>query len=151
MKLRISYKNLFNTLLSLNDSKEKIALSFAVGVFISITPSLGFHTILAIVLSFLFKLNKAATIIGTLFNNPWTTLPIYYIDYKIGAFITGCNKQFSLEPLTFEAILSQGKDIFAVLLTGSIIFGAIASFIMYHMIKYILSKHKRRIDDTAKR
>jgi len=151
LKLRISYKNLLNTLLSLNDSKEKLALSFAVGVFISINPFYGFHTMLAIVLSFLFKLNKAATIIGTLLNNPWTMLPIYYIDYKIGAFIIGCNKQFSIKHLTFKSILSQGKDIFAVLLIGSIIFGVIASFIMYHIIKYILSKYKRRIDDTAKR
>lgn len=143
MKLRISYKNLFNTLLSLNDSKEKLALSFAVGVFISISPFLGFHTILAIVLSYLFKLNKVATIIGTLFNNPWTMLPVYYIDYKIGAFITGCNGQFSLEPLTLETILSQGRNIFIALSIGSIIFGAIVSFIMYYMIKYILSKAQK--------
>ena len=151
MKLRISYKNLFNTLLSLNDSNEKLALSFAVGVFISITPTFGFHTILAIVLSFLFKLNKVATIIGTLFNNPWTTLPVYYADYKIGAFVTGCNKQFLIEPLTLKHILSQGKDAFIVLLIGSIILGAVVSFVMYHTIKYILSKHKRRENDTVKR
>ena len=47
-------------------SPRKLALALALGVFLGASPLWGLHTLLAIAMSFLFGLNKPATLFGTL-------------------------------------------------------------------------------------
>jgi len=140
--LKLNYKEQIKKILSLDDPPEKIALSFSVGVFISISPFFGFHTILALVFSFLFKLNKVATITGSWMNNPWTIAPVYYIDYKIGSLIMGHDIEFNLKPFTFQHYLNGGKEVFFDILIGSIVFGLFVSTLTYFVLKAILKKRR---------
>ncbi|AEA33909.1 DUF2062 domain-containing protein [Hippea maritima] len=141
---KVSYRQLLRQILSLEDSPKKIAASFAVGVFISISPFFGFHTILAVTLSILFKLNKVATITGSWINNPWTTPAVYYLDYKIGAFILNDSSRFNLRPFSFEHYLHDGKNAFWDIFVGSIAFGMVVSIVSYFLIKYIVERYKKR-------
>ncbi len=142
--LKIDYRKLLKQIISLNDSPHKIALSFAVGVYISISPFFGFHTILAILLSVLFRLNKIATIAGSWMNNPWTLAPVYYIDFKLGSFFLGNHVKFNIKPFTFEHYLNGGKDVFFDIFVGSVIFGIFVSVVTYFFLKFILEKRKGR-------
>ena len=58
-------------LLHLEDDSWRIALSLAVGVFISVTPFWGLQTILSLLVATVFGLNKAATVTGAWINLPW--------------------------------------------------------------------------------
>jgi hypothetical protein len=58
--------------LQLNDSPNKLALAFALGVFIAFSPTLGLHTISCLVLAWMFRLSKLVVLTAAFVNNPWT-------------------------------------------------------------------------------
>ena len=73
-------------LLAIDDPPERTALAFSIGVFITFSPFLGLHTIIATVLAFVFRFNKVAIYTGTYINNPLTLVPIIVVSYGIGRF-----------------------------------------------------------------
>lgn len=76
-------------LLAIDDPPERTALAFTIGVFITFSPLLGLHTIIATLLAFLFRFNKVAIFTGTYINNPFTLVPIIIVSYGIGSFLLG--------------------------------------------------------------
>jgi uncharacterized protein (DUF2062 family) len=76
-------------LLHIADSPERTAAAFAVGVFLGFSPFLGLHTILAILVAFLFNLNRVAVLLGVYTNLPWFLAPYYAIATMVGAELTG--------------------------------------------------------------
>jgi uncharacterized protein (DUF2062 family) len=72
------------SLLHIHDSPQRTAAAFAVGVFFSFSPMLGLHTVLALVVAFLFNLNRVAVILGVYTNLPWFIAP-YYTLTTVGA------------------------------------------------------------------
>src|SRR5438128_11702821 len=77
-----------DTLLHIDDSAERTAAAFALGVFFGFSPFLGFHTLLAILFAFLLNLNRVAVLIGVYSNLPWFLGPYYAIATMVGAQIT---------------------------------------------------------------
>jgi uncharacterized protein len=75
-------------LLHVDDTPERTAAAFAIGVFFGFSPFLGFHTILAIAVAFLLNLNRVAMLLGVYSNLPWFLAPYYAIATMAGAEIT---------------------------------------------------------------
>jgi uncharacterized protein (DUF2062 family) len=62
-----------------------LARGIAVGTFIGITPTIPFHTILALALALVFRGSKVAAVLATfVVSNPITFLPQYYLSWQIG-------------------------------------------------------------------
>ena len=78
-----------DTLLHVADTPERTAAAFAMGVFFGFSPFLGFHTLLAIIVAFLFNLNRVAALLGVYSNLPWIIAPYYAIVTMLGAKIIG--------------------------------------------------------------
>ncbi|HEV2984332.1 MAG TPA: DUF2062 domain-containing protein [Vicinamibacterales bacterium] len=78
-----------DTLLHIEDTPERTAAAFALGVFFGFSPLLGFHTILAIVFAFFLNLNRVAALLGVYANLPWIIAPYYASVTLAGAKITG--------------------------------------------------------------
>jgi len=76
-------------LLHVDDTPERTAAAFAVGVFFGFSPFLGFHTLLAIIVAFLFNLNRVAMLLGVYSNLPWFLAPYYAIATMVGSEMTG--------------------------------------------------------------
>jgi uncharacterized protein (DUF2062 family) len=74
-------------LLGLKGSPESIALGFAVGVFIALTPTVGVQTLLVLVAATLIRMNLPAAYVSIWISNPLTTVPIYLFNYWIGTLI----------------------------------------------------------------
>jgi len=72
-------------LLPHDESPWKVALALAVGVFISFTPFWGFQTLLALLVAWIGRLNRAVTVAGTWMNLPWFAPFIYAGALKLGA------------------------------------------------------------------
>jgi uncharacterized protein (DUF2062 family) len=66
-----------NHLLHTHDTPERTALAYAVGVFFGFSPFLGLHTVLGLLVAFVFNLNRVAVLLGIYSNLPWI-LPAYY-------------------------------------------------------------------------
>ena len=64
-------------LLHTHDTPERTAVAYAVGVFFGFSPFLGLHTVLGLVVAFVFDLNRVAVLLGIYSNLPWI-LPAYY-------------------------------------------------------------------------
>lgn len=65
------------SLLHIHDSPRRTAAAYAVGVFFAFSPLLGLHTVLALVVAFVFNLNRVAVILGVYTNLPWFIGPYY--------------------------------------------------------------------------
>jgi len=66
-----------DTLLHIDDTPERTAAAFALGVFFGFSPFLGLHTILGILIAFLFSMNRVAVLLGVYSNLPWIIAPYY--------------------------------------------------------------------------
>jgi len=72
----------------IQDSPHRIALGVGIGFFTAFSPALGFHLILALLMSFIFRANKFAALLSIWVNNPLTFVPILYIGYLAGSVVT---------------------------------------------------------------
>ncbi len=137
----------FARLKKLDGNPHYIAMGMAIGVFVSITPTIPFHTVLAIALAFIFKGSKAAAAIGVWFSNPVTIPFFYYGSYKTGVFILGKSTvPFDTKYESIKELLAMGIEVTVAMLAGGLIIGVIpglaAYFITLKAIK-ALKSHKK--------
>src|SRR4029077_15155148 len=79
-----------DTLLHIDDSPERTAAAFALGVFFGFSPFLGLHTVLGLVFAFLLNFNRVAVLLGVYSNLPWFVAPYFaFTTMVVGAPITG--------------------------------------------------------------
>lgn len=113
------------------------------------SPLLGLHTVLAIALAWMFRLNKLVTISGVFVTNPWTIVPIYTFSTWVGAKVLGINQvmpHINWSDVVFMSLLSDLKHlllpfVFGTFLVGSIS-GIISYFFIYHAVKKVHSSAK---------
>ncbi|RMG92310.1 MAG: DUF2062 domain-containing protein [Chloroflexi bacterium] len=65
-------------------SPQQVALAFAVGTFISILPTPGVNTLLAVLAAFLFRLHKGALLASLAVWNVVVVAPFYALSHLIG-------------------------------------------------------------------
>ena len=78
-----------DALLHIEDTPERTAAAFALGVFFGFSPFLGLHTLLGVLFAFLLNFNRVAVLLGVYSNLPWFIGPYYAIVTMAGAKITG--------------------------------------------------------------
>ncbi len=78
-----------DSLLHIEDTPERTAAAFALGVFFGFSPLLGLHTVLGVIAAFLLSLNRVAVLLGVYSNLPWFLAPYYAIATMAGAELTG--------------------------------------------------------------
>jgi uncharacterized protein len=78
-----------DALLHIDDTPERTAAAFALGVFFGFSPFLGLHTLLAVIAAFLLNLNRVAVLLGVYSNLPWIIGPYYAFATMAGARMTG--------------------------------------------------------------
>jgi len=67
---KVGFRALLQKLLQIEDTPERTALAFSVGVFLGFSPFLGFHTLSGLAIAFLFRLNRVAVLLGGWSNTP---------------------------------------------------------------------------------
>ena len=77
-----------DALLHIDDTPERTAAAFAVGVFWGFSPFLGLHTILGVAVAFILNLNRVAVLLGIYSNLPWIITAYYAFTTMVGAAIT---------------------------------------------------------------
>ncbi len=82
----------------LQGDPRRLAWGAALGVFIGVTPSIPFHTILALSLAPLLRVSMVTAYMGIWISNPVTWVPQYLLAYEVGRYLL-----FRGEPLTIPA------------------------------------------------
>ena len=137
-------------LLMLEDSPERIAKAFALGVFLAFSPLIGLHLFLGITLPFIFNLNRLAFLLGVFINNPWTLFPIYAAGTYLGGLIIGFPAGLTMPALEWDALWSAGFwkqlaghwHILKPMVVGSFILSIFLSALSY-IIALSLIRHQR--------
>ena len=122
------------------------ARGMALGVFSGCFPFFGFQTLLGVMLASLFRGNRLLAATGTWISNPFTYLPLYWLNYKIGSSVLRDNRAApELSHLTRQELWDQGWFFSSRLLLGStmigIILGLITGLSVYFVLKFF-SKEK---------
>ena len=86
------------------EKPERVAAAVALGVGVGLSPFIGFHFILAILLAVLLRLNKFDTVLGSFAGNPWTLPAVYAMGYRLGRAVLGFPPA-RVPPLQWERIL----------------------------------------------
>jgi uncharacterized protein (DUF2062 family) len=152
-------KDLVKKLLHIEDTPERTALAYSIGVFVGFSPFLGFHTLTGLAIAFLFGLNRVAILLGVWSNTPWWIVPYYTIATWVGMWAI----RFRIDPAALKEIFQLGREegfigsffwsriasqsgLLLAFMIGSLILAALLSLISYPLslrwIKFYRS-HKR--------
>jgi len=150
MILKNMLKNLrqkLKKILLLDCPPRMIALSAAFGVVIGFSPYMGFHTVLAIGVSFIFNLPLYPLIAGAYITNPFTFVPIYTLCYKFGACVTGQEACFpvSFSDMDWQTLTTTAKTFMFPFFIGAHLLGLILGVFAYILTYYLVKKYKSRV------
>jgi hypothetical protein len=146
-------------LLHLDDPPWRIALALALGVFISCTPLYGVQTVLALLLATLFRLNKAATVLGTWLNLPWFAPFVYGAGLKIGARVLAEVRNREAESLailfgqplrvSLRDLVGVLPDVSLALVIGTTLVGLVAASATYLVALGVIRRRRARAGNGA--
>lgn len=121
-----------------------IAMGMAIGVFVGITPTMPFHTVIAVALAFILRGSKAAAAIGVWFCNP-ISAPFFYLgSYKAGMFIFSRSAPFDAKYESVLELLKLGADVTMAMVVGGIILGILPGFASYFITRKIITTIRSR-------
>ncbi|MEM6332150.1 MAG: DUF2062 domain-containing protein [Planctomycetota bacterium] len=162
----------YRRIVALRASPHQIAMGAAVGVFIGFTPTFGFQMLLAVVVAFLFRLSKPATVIPVWVSNPITFVPFYAATYAAGAIFWPGETLADL-PATMKSIAqlgtwqdqlhafwNLGTSLFGPLWIGAVVLGGPIAIATYPVVRRgVIAyrhhrahvRHERRLRREAKR
>ena len=121
-------------------SPDEIALGVAVGIFVAFIPLFGTHTIMAIALASLLRVNTLIVLLGTQISNPLTLPFQLFISAEVGSVIL--NGKFLEIKFSHELSYLLGHYLLPIIV-GGLILGIVGSGVSYLLVKgffYIKAK-----------
>lgn len=85
-------------------SPEQVALGAVIGVVIGMTPLLGVHLPLALLLAWMLRASRLATLPGVFITNVFTAIPIYTFTYKLGNHLLPDIPEIDIRPVLREML-----------------------------------------------
>ena len=140
-----SFRSLLKQVLHLQESPQRTALAFAIGVFIGFCPAYGLHTVLVIACSWALRLNLVALLAGAFLNNPWTLVPILGATYWVGALVLGQSDSpsFDWQDLSFRAIYEQIMPYAIPFILGGVVLSILGAALTYPLAFYFVANYRR--------
>jgi len=144
-------KYMWHRTVRIKGSADSIALGLAIGAFISATPLLGLHLVLAAMIAWLLGANIISSAVGTWVGNPLSFPFIWVATFKLGHVIMGTSGNLNaLDQLSFNAILSHPTDIFMPvilpMLVGGIPIGLLLAVVTFYPSRTLISIYQNRRD-----
>jgi uncharacterized protein (DUF2062 family) len=141
---KYNIRDFVNRVKKLEGDPHYIAMGMAIGVFVGITPTMPFHTVIAVALAFILRGSKAAAAIGVWFCNP-ISAPFFYLgSYKAGMFIFGRSAPFDAKYESVLELLKLGADVTTAMVVGGIILGILPGFASYFITRKIITAIRSR-------
>ena len=147
-KIKNSFKLIYDKLIKIDDSPQRIGLGFGLGVFCGILPGTG--PIAAVCLALLLRVNKIAALAGGLLTNTWLSIVTSVLAVKIGSALTGANWRDLYEKckdivrnFNFENLRNVPfSEIILPLAIGYLVVGLASGVLAYVIAIVILKKQK---------
>jgi uncharacterized protein len=150
-KIARFFRFLYIKLFRINDSPQRIALGFGLGVCLGIFPGTG--PVAALTLAFVFKVNRASALLGALITNTWVSFITLLLAIKSGSGILGIEWQEVYNNWIYLLGNFSWRDLFKFsalkiilpVIAGYAVIGLLLGIMAYAVMLIIIlrSKHKR--------
>tara|TARA_B100000965_G_scaffold152284_1_gene126589 strand:- start:1839 stop:2291 length:453 start_codon:yes stop_codon:yes gene_type:complete len=138
----LKFKKILSLFLKQDGSPFFNAKGIAVGVFCGCFPFFGFQTLLGLFLAKVANGNLFLAAIGTWISNPFTYVPLYFLNYKVGSFFLQNSPDIILDKnVMIEELWEQGSVFSLRLILGSALVGLLLASIS-GVIVFLLYKRK---------
>lgn len=142
--LKDRLKAFFARIKELQGDPRYVARGMAIGVFIGVTPTIPFHTVIAIFLAYIMRGSKPAAAIGVWFANP-ATIPFFYIgSFKLGTLILKRPIPFDVKFESITALTDLGLDVTAAMILGGAVLGVPPAIIAYILTHRLMNRVRER-------
>ena len=137
-KRDITYRKILSLFWNQNGSPLFNAKGLAIGVFSGCFPFFGFQTLIGVFFAKLAKGNVLFAAIGTWISNPFTYIPLYYLNYKVGSiFLNTPSNKIIEKSLGIDDLWQQGRIFSLKLLLGSSCVGFLLALICGSIVFFI--------------
>lgn len=131
----------------LTGTPHAIALGFSAGTFMSFTPFLGFHIMLAMLIAWVIRGNLIAAAFGTLVGNPLSYPPIWVATYDLGNLMLGTSSGHHIDLMSTLMSQKAFDVVLPVLMPmalGSLPLGLAAAVVTYFIVKATVAAYQLR-------
>lgn len=151
--MRDQMRTIAATLGLIQDSPHRIALGMAVGLWVAWTPTVGLQTFIVLPIVWATRANPLAAILGIYLSNPLTFLPMYWVEYQVGAMFmsdTPTIAEFSQEPPENGqpgepiAFTNIGWQMWIAMWIGGILLGIVTAIPGYFVTRWFIIKSRAR-------
>lgn len=144
-----SVRKTYERFLKIRGTPREIALGFALGLFVGMSPTMGFQMAIAVFLAALLKWNKISAAAAVWITNPVTAPIIYGVTYFVGANIIGM-EGIKLTPEAFSVtsfitFFKQTPKIFWAMTLGGVVIGVPLGIAGYVTVHSAVEKYQRDI------
>ena len=144
-KRDISFKKILTLFRHQNGSPFFNAKGLAIGVFCGCFPFFGFQTLIGVFFAKLAKGNIFLAAIGTWISNPFTYVPLYYFNYKVGSiFLNNSPNNIIEKNLVIDDLWKQGSIFSLRLILGSSCVGLLLALISGSIFFFIYKRKNKR-------
>lgn len=132
----------YQRFISLQGIPRMLALAFAVGVAISFLPLIGTHTVLAILISSLFRMNLSGMLLGTwVGSNPLTIAPAFAGEFYLGKWLLGYSDlAIPIWDWNLAAIWDLGWEIISSMIVGGMVIGVGIAILSYPVVRWLFRR-----------
>jgi len=147
-----SPREILRALLMLRDTRHSVALGTAIGIFIGMTPTVGFQMLLVVALSLAIgrfvRFNRLAALIAVYVSNPLTVAPIYWFNYRVGTLFAEAEwtrrdfrrvLQYDGLSQWWDTIVKLFVEIGTPLIVGSLIVASVLGLATYPLMRWLLN------------
>ena len=145
-------------IIRLQGDPHVLARGVAIGIFVGITPTIPFHTILTIVLAFILRSSKIAALLFTVIvSNPLTIFFQYYFSWRLGTWLTFKDLSWKEIQAILDLISAHtgfreivialsglGQDTLLVLLVGGTCLALPFALVGYLLAYYFFSEMQKK-------
>jgi uncharacterized protein len=157
--LQRGWRYLWHRMARISATPHTIALGVAIGAFVSFTPFLGLHFIIAALLALALGGNILASALGTAVGNPLTFPFIWLASYNLGALLLGYRQRTRIhidlpEEMLVDVFTRPGAvwrsfwsavDPYIVPMTvGGIPLGLACGLVVYIIVRSAVAGYQRR-------
>ncbi len=137
-------RELVDRVKNLKGDPHYVAMGMAIGVFVGITPTMPFHTVIAVSLAFILRGSKAAAALGVWFCNPITAPLFYWGSYKVGMYLLGNPAPFDVKYESVLELLDLGMDVTIAMIAGGVILGILPGIASYFITRKTITTIRLR-------
>lgn len=141
-------RRFYDRFVRLRGAPREIALGFALGLFIGMSPTMGFQMVIAAFCASLLGWNKWSAAAGVWITNPFTAPFVYSVNYWVGS---------KLIAHTFTvleragSIVQNAPHVVVSLILGGVVMGVPVAFVGYWLALWAVGRYRTRVKAQLER